>query len=685
MSDLRANLLSAVLLVSIAGGMAAGPAFAQTQGAPQRTGVDRSIAPGDDFYRYANSPWLSATTLPDGAARLDTTSMLRAENRRRVQGLIEDAAAATARSAVAQMVGDYYASRLDTAAIEARGLAPLSSELAAIAAIADRRALAAYLGRTLRLDDGANQPTESLWGVWIHQGFHDPEHYAAHFVQGGLGLGETDDYLDPAPEQAAHRALYRDHIANALRIAGFDQPETRAARVLDLEIVIAGTHAPRAHTDDVFRTDNTWRRADFGANAPGLNWDAYFSAAGLDPATSFVVWQPQAVVGGARLVATQPIEAWKDYFAFHLIEHYAAVLPSAIADERIAFGARLAGAPAPTTPDPRQVAIAATETALGDAVGRLYIERYFSPQARAAATAMADNIRIAFRARIANLSWMSPETRAMALAKLEALRVGLGYPESWVDYSDLAIVRGDAFGNLQRAEAFAYRREVAKLSRPVDPDEWAGGLHPQMVSAILNISPNSMQFAAGLLQPPYFDAAGDAASNYGSAGAGIAHEISHSFDGVGNLYDDQGRLAPWWTADDLARYQAATAPLAAQLEICCPAPAACAHGAQVLGESVSDLAGLTIAHDAYLLSLHGRRDRVRNGLTGEQRFFIAFAQRWRRLQTDASLRQQIETDNHAPPTCRSNFVRNVDAWTRAFNVRPADALYLAPEARIHIW
>lgn len=684
MSDSHARLLSAVLLACIAGTIG-DLASAQVQPAQHGTDVDRSITPGDDFYAYANGPWLEATTLPDGVTRVDTTSTLRAENARRVQGLIEDAATTTSGSPVARMVGDYYASRLDAAAIETRGLAPLAGDLAAIAAISDRRALASYLGRTLRLDDGANRQTESLWGIWIHQGFHDPDRYAAHFVQGGLGLAEKDDYLDPAPERVARRTLYREHIANVLRAAGVDRPEARAGRVLDLEIAIARTHAPRADTDDVFKTDNTWRRADFIANAPGLDWDAYFSATDLSPGTTFVVWQPQSVIGGSRLVATHAIEAWKDYLAFHLVEHYAAVLPSAIADERIAFAARLSGASASQAPDRRQQAIAATEAALGDAIGQLYVERYFSPQAKAEATAMVENIRTAFRTRIASLTWMSPETRASALAKLAALRVGLGYPESWIDYSDLAIVRGDAFGNERRAEAFAYRRELEKLNRPVDRDEWAGQLHPQMVGAILNISPNSMQFAAGLLQPPYFDVAGDAASNYGSAGAGIAHEISHSFDGVGNLYDAQGRLAPWWTADDLARYQAASAPLAAQLDTCCPTPDTCANGAQVLGESVSDLAGLAIAHDAYLLSLQGRRDVVRNGLTGEQRFFLAFAQRWRRLQTDAALRQQIATDNHAPPMCRSNLVRNVDEWVRAFRVRPGDRLYVEPEARISMW
>jgi putative endopeptidase len=673
-----------VSLAGIACALVVTLASAQSPRAPLHTDVDRAVRPGDDFYAYANGPWLASTPLPEGVARIDTTSMLRAENARRVRDLIVEASTTTEPSPIERLVGDYYASRLDTASIEARGMAPLRADLDAIAAISDRTALASYLGRTLRLDDGANRQTESLWGVWIHQGFHDGEHYAAHFVQGGLGLADLADYIDTADPHAARRVLYRDHVANLLRIAGFDNPDMRAARVLALEIAIARTHASRADTDDVFKTDNTWRRADFSANAPGLDWDAYFAGAGIGAATTFVVWQPQSVVGGSMLAATQPIEAWKDYLAFHIIDHHAAVLPRAIGDERLAFQSRLSGAPA-TEPDVIQQALGATGADLGDAVGQLYVARYFSPQARDAANAMVENIRTAFRARLEHVEWMSAATRAAALEKLAELRVGVGYPETWIDYTGLSIARDDAFGNFQRVEAFTYRRELVKLDRRVDPDEWAGGLHPQMVGAILNLSPNSMQFTAGLFQPPYFDPTGDAASNYGSAGAGLAHEISHSFDTVGNIYDAQGRLGLWWSEDDLARYRAAIAPLAAQIDTCCPTPGACANGAQVLSESVADLAGLTIAYDAYRLSLRGRRDVVRNGLTGEQRFFIAFAQRWRRQQTDAALRQYIAVDNHAPPQCRGNLVRNNDAWARAFRVRPGDRLYLAPESRFSIW
>jgi len=642
------------------------------------TEVDASIRPGDDFYGYANHAWLQATRLPEGASSIDSSSMLRALNAQRVRDLVASAVKARSMTPDMRKLADYYAARLDLAAIEAKGLAPLSSDLAAIAAIADRKALAAALGRSTRLDDGSNLQTESLWGIWVHQDFHDPDHYAAHLVQGGLGLPGPDDYLSPAPDRLARRALYRAYIATILKAGGFDQPDVRALRVLELETAIARTHASRADTDDVFKTDNGWHGADFAARAPGMDWPAFFAAAGLDSTTPFVVWQPGSVTGGARLVADAPLDAWKDYLSFHLVDHYAAVLPRHIRDERRAFDARVAGASPPPPPDPAEEAFSATETMFGDAIGKLYVAHYFPPRAKAAAEAMLANIRIVFRDRLANLRWLTPETRAKAQLKLAALRVGLGYPETWIDYAPFAVVRGDAFGNLKRGEAFEYRRQLARLRHPVEPGEWPGQLHPQMVGAILDLSPNSMEFAAGLLQPPYFDPDGDTAPNYGSAGAGLAHEISHSFDEVGNLYDAKGRLGLWWTEEDLAHYRAALAPFATQLD-------ACGHGKQIVGESSADLAGLLVAHDAYRRALGGKPDIVRNGLTGEQRFFVAFAQRWRRLQTDASLGHQIETDTHAPPACRGNLVRDVTAWDAAFGVRAGDKLYLEPSARFRIW
>lgn len=375
------------------------------------------------------------------------------------------------------------------------------------------------------------------------------------------------------------------------------------------------------------------------------------------------------VTGLAQVAQQAPLQSWRDYLTVRLIMHHADVLPRSVTG---------------AAPDDRaQIAIGQTRRAMPDVVGRAYATRYFPPAAKASAQAMVDAIRAAFVERLVQTAWMGGDTRTKALVKLNALQIGLGYPDSWANYSPLKVVRSDAAGNLQRAEQLAYRRALAKLSRPVDPREWA--MAPEAVGAILTLSPNAMQFSAGLLQPPYFDPQGDAASNFGSAGAGLAHEVSHSFDPVGNDYDAHGRLIHWWSADDQARYQAAGAALEVQIARICPLPGACLRGQQVLGESSADLVGLEVAYAAYRRSLNGREDKVIDGLSGDQRFFIAFARRWRRVQSEAALRRYIERDSHLPPRPRAEAVRNLDAWYAAFGVKPGDPLYLAPQDRVRAW
>jgi predicted metalloendopeptidase len=328
-------------------------------------------------------------------------------------------------------------------------------------------------------------------------------------------------------------------------------------------------------------------------------------------------------------------------------------------------------------------AVDATNGALGQAVGQLYTRLCFPPQAKARAQAMVRDLITAFRTRISNLTWMSPQTKEKALAKLTALEIGIGYPDTWIDYSALDIVRGDAFGNVRRAEAFNRLRNLARLGQPVDPVEWP--INPQTPGAVIMFSPNAEFFSAAILQPPYFDSQGDSASNYGSAGAAIAHEISHSFDELGNIYDAHGRLGNWWSGDDLVRFRAEAAKLVTQFDAYCPLTDLCVNGKQVLNENIADLAGLLVAHDAYVLSLKGQTDFALGGLSGEQRFFLAFAQRWRRIQSEAALRRQIATDTHPPAQYRSDAVRNVDAWYKAFNVVNGDKLYVRPEDRVRLW
>lgn len=646
--------------------------------------IDRSIKPGDDFYRYANGGWLKSTEIPAGRSSYDTRAILNEKTAQRVRELIQNAAAAHAsEGSIPQKVGDYYASYMDEDGIESKGLTPLAAELARISAIADKTALSAYLGSTLNSEvDGLTANADHIFGVWINQGFQDSQHNLPHLWQGGLGMPDRDSYIGPSPKAAELRAQYQAHIAAILKRAGIADPDSGAARVLSLEVQIAQSHAPDSDAADVFKQNNPWKRADVSVKAPGMDWNSYFHSAGLAGQSDFIIWQPSAVTGAAALVQSESIDTWKDYLSFHLIEHYSSVLPRDVAAEDFAFyGKILSGAQQPQ--DRSTSAIAATNSALPHAVGQLYTQRYFPPAARARAQAMAANLISAFRARISNLTWMSPQTRQKALAKLAAFKIGIGYPDAWIDYSTLRVVRGDAIGNMRRAEAFNRLRNLAQLKKPVDPIEWP--LNPQVPGAVIMFSPNAEFFSAGILQPPYFDYKGDAASNYGSAGAGMAHEISHSFDELGNIYDAQGRLGNWWTPDDLANYHAAAAKMVAQFDGYCPLPDLCVKGRQVLGENIADLAGLLVAHDAYLLSLKGKTDVVIGGLTGEQRFFLAFSQRWRRNQSESALRRQIATDTHAPGEYRSDTVRNVEAWYKAFGIAPGDKLYLKPEDRIGIW
>lgn len=646
--------------------------------------VGNAIKPGDDFYRYANGEWLNATTIPLGQSSYDNRAFMVEKTSRQVRDLIRNAAAAHAnQGSVLQKVGDYYASFLDQSGIEAKGLSPLSDELGKISAIMNRKSLSAYLGTTLNSEvEGLTANADHVFGIWINQGFEDPEHNLPHIWQGGLGLPDRDDYLDSSPKKAELRNQYQSHIKAMLTLAGDTDAGSEAALILSLEIRIAQSFAPDADAADVFKQNNPWKRADFDPKAPGLDWDAYFQAAGLAEQRDFIVWQPSAVIGVSALAHSENIDVWKAYLRFHLLEHYANVLPRAIAAEHFAFyGMLLSGAQ--QTPDRTEEAIAATNGALGQAVGQLYVNRYFPPKAKARAQAMARDLIIAYRGRISSLNWMSPETKQKALAKLAALQVIVGYPSVWMDYSLLDVSRTEAFGNMRRAEAFQRSRNLARLKQPVDPIEWP--INPQLPGAVIMFSPNAEFFSAAILQPPYFDSEGDSASNYGSAGAAMAHEITHSFDELGNIYDAQGRLRAWWTAEDHVRYIEAAEKLVEQYNRCCPFANLCVNGKQVLSESSADLAGLLVAHDAYHLFLRGKSDVVIDGLSGEQRFFLAFAKRWRKLQTETALRQQLKADTHSPGKYRSDTVRNVDAWYQAFKVAPSDKLYVKPDDRARIW
>jgi len=682
MSILRMTALGAAFAaaISLAGAGPAGHGI-------DLAGIDHSVAAGDDFFDYANGAWIKNVKIPPDRANYGVGAMLVEKTNAQVRGLIRDAAKGNPPpGSDAQKVGDYYASFMDEAGIEAKRLSPLKPEMDRIAAIKDSKTLSAYLGTTLRADvdalNSTNLYTDHIFGVWITQAFGDPSRNVPYLLQGGLGMPDRDYYLVQSPKMAAIRAKYQAHIAAMLKFAGVADADAKAARILALETKIATSHTSRADSEDVHKANNPWTRNEFAKRAPGMDWNAYLQSAGLGSQQDFVVWQPSAITGISALVASQPVGLWKDYLTFHLLDHYASVLPKAFVDESFSFyGTTLSGTP--KIRDCWKRAISATNAALGQVVGKLYVARYFPPAAKAKIEALVKDLLVAYHARISHLAWMSPQTKAKALAKLATLRVGVGYPDKWRNYSALKVVRGDAFGNLWRAELFDYARSLAKLHEPVDRGEWV--MDPQTVNAVNLPMANALNFPAAILQAPFFDANADEALNYGAIGATIGHEISHSFDDQGSQFDALGKLANWWTPADLAHFEAAGAKLAAQYDGYRPFPDLAVKGKQTLSENIADVAGLSATHDAYILSLHGKPAPVFKGLTGDQRFFLAFAQSWRNKVREAALRQQILTDGHAPAMYRGDTVRNLDAWYPAFAVKPGQKLYLAPSDRVQVW
>ena len=542
-----------------------------------------------------------------------------------------------------------------------------------------------------------NFHTANLFGLFVGPAFNDPEHYTAYLLQGGLEMPDREYYLSTSDSMRDIGAKYQSHVSAMLKLAGFADTDVRAKHIVALEHAIAEKHIPLADSHDIYKANNTWKQADFAANAPGLDWAEYFRGAGLSGQTSFIVWQPTAFTGESALVASTALDTWKDWLAFHLIEDYADVLPKAFADERFAFfGKALSGK---TEQRPRwqggvaMVSSVMDETGnrmlagrgvLGDAVGQMYAQRYFSPETKAQVEAMVANIIAAFRRRIDALSWMEPATKAEAKAKLDTLYVGVGYPETWRDYSAYEVKADDIFGNLWRGGLFDYHRAVARLGHPVDRREWSCW-YPQTVDACELPLQNALNFPAANFQPPYFDPQASAAVNYGSIGATIGHEISHTFDTEGSAFDSTGRVRNWWKSADLEHFNAATARLAAQYDAYKPFPDLAVNGKQTINENIADLAGISAAYDAYRASLAGKAAPVENGFTGNQQFFLGFAQMWASKSSEAFLREQLMTDDHSPDQFRPVTVRNLDAWYAAFNVQPGDKLYLAPSDRVHIW
>jgi putative endopeptidase len=671
------------------------PSFAQAQAQPAArathgidvAGMDPAVKPGDSFYAYANGGWMKATEIPADRSRWGVFSVLAEETLRQTRALLDEANQANAPGGTeVRKVADFYGAYLDETAIDALGTAPLEPELARISNVKSRQELSRLLGEQLRADvdplNATHFHTSRLFGLWVSPDFNAPTRHAAYLLQGGLGLPDRAYYIEAAPRMADIRAKYQAHVVAMLTLAGIQDADAKAARIVALEVKMAKVHVSREESSDVLKANNPWKLVEFTSRAPGLNWASFFAAAGLEKQPLVMVWQPTAVIGLSALAASEPLATWREYLTFHAIDRHAGVLPKPFVNEHFAFYEKvLTGTP--ELSDRWKRAVAATNIALGDAVGQLYVKRYFPPEAKAQVQTLVKNIIAAFAQRIDRLDWMALQTKAKAKEKLSTLYVGVGYPERWTDYSALTVTRTEALANLDRSELFEYRRRLAELGQPIDPAEW--WMTPQTVNAVNLPLQNALNFPAAILQPPFFDPAAPAAVNYGGIGSTIGHEISHSFDDQGSQFDARGRLADWWTKEDLAHFRASGAQLAAQFDGYHPFPDLPVHGKQTLSENIADLAGLSATHDAWLLSLGGKAPPASEGFTGEQQFFLSFGQVWRSKSREAALRQQVITDGHAPAEYRADTVRNLDAWYPAFDVQPGQTLYLGPTARVRVW
>ena len=679
------NMLSAALLASLLAGPFA-PARAEPA-APLVSGIDRSaidpsVRPQDDLYRHVDGRWLKSATFPPDKAYIGVSEQIYETTQAQLRSLVEDAQR-RADDPEASKIGDLYASFMDEAAIAKRGLKPLAAELAAIAAVVDRRQFAALMPHLARL--GAGMPI----GMYIGQDDRDATRYVPSLVQSGLGLPNRDYYLNADDAKfAAVRAKYVDYLATLLALAdGKDATEAKAGAqaVLALETDLARVQWTAVENRDPIKGYNRIELGALPALAPGIDWPAYLAGAGLAGKTPDVlVRQPSYLKGLASLLESVPLATWKAYARVRLLGAYAPYLTRDFVDTRFAFvGTALSGTPQNLPRWKRGIAL--VNQSVGEALGKRYIAKYFPPESKRRMDALVANLLSAYRESIGTLDWMSPATRREALAKLARFNAKIGYPKRWIDYGTLQIRRDDLVGNVMRARAFEDARELAKLGKPIDRDEW--GMTPQTINAYYDASMNEIVFPAAYLQAPNFDPAADDAVNYGAIGTVIGHEISHGFDDEGSQYDGDGNLRDWWTAQDKANFAAKTKALVAQYSAFVAVPPDYhVNGELTLGENIADNSGLAIAWKAYQRSLHGKAAPVIDGMSGDERFYYGFAQAWRSKVRPDALLAQIKSDPHSPDEFRvTGAVRNQPGFYSTFGVKPGDGMYLAPQDRVTLW
>jgi len=636
--------------------------------------------PQDDLYRHVNGSWLRDTDIPDDKAVYGAFHVLHDRAEADVRAIVEEAAASDApEGSDARRIGDLYVSFLDEDAAERLGATPIAAELARIDAVTDRAGLIEAMGALTRGGiDGAFH-----W--WVDTDAKDSERYIVYLHQGGLGLPDESYYRQD--EFAEIRTAYLAHVGRMLTLAGRPNPDEAARRVVALESRLAAGHIDRVTARDATKAYNRVDGAALQSLTGAFDWAAWLAAlqGRADALDQVVIRQPSYLEAFSTALTDEPLESWKAWLTWRVVHTSASYLSSGFVDENFAFyGTTLSGTP--RLRDRWKRAVATVEGTLGEAVGRLYVERHFPPEAKERMVELVAHLIEAYRQRIGALEWMGDDTRARALAKLEQFTPKIGYPDVWRDYSRLHIERGDLIGNLRRGAAFELERELGKLGRPVDRTEWF--MSPQTVNAYYNPGLNEIVFPAAILQPPFFDLHADDAVNYGGIGAVIGHEIGHGFDDQGSKYDGVGNLVDWWTEADRAGFEARTKVLIAQYDVLEPqqAPGHHVNGALTIGENIGDLGGLSIAYVAYRIALGGAEGPHLDGFTAAQRFFLGWSQVWRTKSRDAEALRRLAIDPHSPPEFRCNaVVRNIDAFHEAFGVAPGDALWLAPADRVRIW
>jgi putative endopeptidase len=645
--------------------------------------MDKSVKPGDNFFLYTNGDWLKTAVIPPDRSQTGSFQDLQILSETRMRAIVNELEGKpyTQLTTEQKKLRDLYDAFEDTAAIEANGLKSVQKDLDYLAALRTKEDVARAM---------ASVPlaTESIYDIGIGVDDKNPDNYSLNLNQSGLGLPDRDYYLSDDKALVETRTQYRQYLADMMKLAGMSDADARADRILALETQIAKVQWSRADRRDEDKVYNPMKLTDLKALAPDFPWDAFLAESHVPLVTQngaryVIVAEKTAFAPLAKIFADVPVSTWRDYLEVHYLHRYAAYLPKRFDDRDFAFYGTVLGGRTQQLDRPTR-GIHLLDALLGEALGKLYVARYFPPEAKAKADELVNNLLKAYEADIQTLDWMSPDTRTKALEKIRQFTPKIGYPSHWRDYSALTVTRADLIGDIQRGAVFEWNREVNRINQPVDRTEW--GMTPPTINAYYNPSFNEIVFPAAILQPPFFDPHADDAVNYGGIGAVIGHEISHGFDDQGSKYNGKGVFQNWWTAQDRANFDAKTKEIVKQYDAFEPLPGLHVIGANTLGENIADNAGIAIALKAYHISLHGKPAPVIGGLTGDQRFYLSFGQIWRTKQRDSSLRTQTLSNEHSPAEFRViGPTRNQDEWYAAFHAQPGDKYYLPPEQRVHLW